>query len=66
MVELYVIIFTLTAFVFALIYEHGRELERVKRREYQKGFKKGLYYNVVRVCENNDLEVVDAYGKHYE
>lgn len=56
------IIFGLCLIILALVVEHDKEVKEA----YEKGFKRGLYYNVVKITQNNDLEVVSENGVHYE
>jgi len=56
------IIFGLCLIILALIIEHGKDVTEA----YERGFKRGLYYNVVRMTQNNDLEVVSENGVHYK
>ena len=56
------IIFGLCLIILALVVEHDKEVKEA----YEKGFKRGLYYNVVKITQNNDLEVVSENGLHYE
>ena len=67
------IIFGLCLIILALIIEHDEDLKEVTikhdkelKKEYERGFKRGLYYNVVRIIQNNDLEVVSENGVHYK
>lgn len=56
------IIFGLCLIILALVVEHDKEVKEA----YERGFKRGLYYNVVRITQNNDLEVVSENGVHYK
>ena len=56
------IIFGLCLIILALVVEHDKEVKEA----YENGFKRGLYYNVVKITQNNDLEVVSENGVHYE
>ena len=63
MFDLYLIIFGLGLIVIGLIVQGEKDCKDA----YEKGFTKGLYYNVVRMTEGNeDMEVVSANGVHYK
>ena len=63
MLDLYIIIFGLSLIIVGLIVQG----EKDRKDAYERGFKRGLYYNVVRMTEGNeDMEVVSANGVHYE
>lgn len=57
-----IIILTCIFVIFAQMYVYGLDVKQA----YEDGFKKGLYMNVVRVSEGNDMEVVSKNGEHYK
>ena len=56
-----IIILTCIAIIYAQMYVYSVDVKNA----YEDGFKKGLYMNVVKVSEGNDLEVVSKNGEHY-
>lgn len=57
-----VIILVCLCVIYAQMYVYGLAIDQA----YERGFKKGLYMNVVRVSEGNDMEVVSKNGEHYQ
>lgn len=60
------IVIGLSLIVIMLMVEWNRQIRYAKKKAYEEGFKKGLYMNVVKLTNGNDMPVVDKYGNVYE